>query len=166
MIVIIEGCDRTGKSTLAAKIAEAIKGEVIHCGKPKTDDPYSEYLGMLAELPSYKNFVFDRFYLGEYVYSQLWRNGCAITPREFHSLDVIASSLHRAIVIHAYADQQIILDRCAKEGEDLLKPVEIQRCQELFNDIINHTNLPVISYDSGNQSPDDIVKIVKAYAPR
>lgn len=68
MIVIIEGCDRTGKSTLASKIALAIGGEVIHCGKPKTDDAYAEYLEMIAQLPSYKHYVFDRFYLGEYVY--------------------------------------------------------------------------------------------------
>jgi thymidylate kinase len=163
MIVIIEGCDRTGKSTLAKKIAETIGAEVIHCGKPKTDNPFQEYLEQLVQLDPLKHHVFDRFYLGEYVYSTLWRGGCKITSGQFKLLDMVAAGLHKAIVIHANADINTIIERCKKDGEDLLKPEQIEKCVDLFNQIIYHTNLPVITYDSDVSQPLEIASIVKAY---
>ena len=63
MFVIIEGLDRSGKSTLANSIKNKFEYfEIVHCSKPKTDDPYQEYLEMFQKYDG-KDVIFDRFIL-------------------------------------------------------------------------------------------------------
>jgi thymidylate kinase len=163
MIIMIEGCDRTGKTTLAKMLAEKLGGQVIHTSKPQTDNPYVEYLEKLASLPRHKILIFDRFYLGEYVYSILWRGGCKISSEQFKKLDHVAANLHKAVVIHACASTETIIERCRREGEELLQEDQVEQCADLFNQIIYHTDLPVITYDSDSQKAEDIVEMVENY---
>lgn len=157
MLIFIEGCDRTGKSTIAEMIAKNTFSKVVHCSKPKTSDPFNEYLEMLLSYRDCQTMVFDRGYLGEFVYSQLWRDGCKITPEQFHILDKVALS-KRAVVIHAFADSATILKRCEQVGEDLLKPDQVSRCLSLFQEIIGHTLLPVYKYPSHSIKPEEFIE--------
>lgn len=160
MLVFIEGTDRTGKSTLAKLIAIHLGCYIEHCSKPQTNDPYVEYVHMLEKATSARNLVFDRGYLGEYVYSNLWRGGCKIHDKEFKALDDIAIR-QKAIVIHAFASPDVILERCIREGEDLLKPEQITRCNQLFEEIMAKTTLPVYKYDSSQYTPAQYLEIIK-----
>lgn len=85
-IIIIEGPDNTGKNTLINEVLE--KNEIvktIHCSKPKVTENilFYQYLDYkkLADIAinDYHNnsediLVFNRYYVGEYVYGQLYRN--------------------------------------------------------------------------------------------
>lgn len=159
MLVYIEGTDRTGKSTLAKLIAIHLGCYIEHCSKPKTDDPFSEYKEMIEKAVKHRNLVFDRGYLGEYVYANLWRGGCKITPEQFRELDLISFQVP-SIVIHAYASPEVILERCKREGEDLLKPEQIHRCSQLFDEIMKKTALPVYAYDSEAFTPHEYMRKV------
>lgn len=161
MVIFIEGVDRSGKTSLAAKLTETIKVPIIHCSKPLTDDPFSEYQKMLNDIRDncfYK--VYDRGYLGEYVYANLWRGGCKISDEQFQVLDKIALS-KKAVVIHAFADTKDIIERCRKDGEDLLKEDQIDKCKELFREIISKTLLPVYNYNSSLMSLDDFYNYIQ-----
>ena len=159
-LILIEGIDRSGKSTLAKLVAIHMSCGVKHCSKPKTNDPFQEYLMMYDETRKYRNLVLDRSHLGEYVYSNLWRGGCRITNHEFRQLDNLAS-LQSAIVIHAYASVEDIIDRCRKVGEDLLKPDQIEKCLQLFEIAIKNTTLPVYKYDSSKYTPNQFFEQIK-----
>lgn len=160
MKVFLEGSDKTGKSTLAKLIAIDLGCYIEHCAKPKTQDPYVEYVGMLQAATAQRNLVFDRGYLGEYVYSNLWRGGCKITPKEFRALDEIAKD-QQSIVIHTFAPEEVIHHRCQKDGEELLQPHQITRCLELFEEIIATTTLPVHKYDSSLYTPAQFMEYIK-----
>jgi thymidylate kinase len=160
MLVFIEGTDRTGKSTLAKLLAIHLGCYIEHCSKPKTKDPYVEYVTMLERASLSRNMVFDRGYLGEYVYSNLWRGGCNIHPKEFKALDDIAIR-QGAIVIHAYAPPDVILERCIREGEELLKPEQISRCNQLFEEAMAFTTLPVYKYDSTQYTPAQYMAAIR-----
>ena len=68
MIVIIEGCDGTGKTTLAKKIAKKFKLKYLHESAPPKPG-YEYYAEKALTLPN--NCVVDRFHLGECVYPRI-----------------------------------------------------------------------------------------------
>jgi len=159
MLIIIEGPDNTGKTTLARHLQEVFTLDYIHCSKPKTDNPFQEYLSMFSDLnvPT----VIDRAHLGEYVYSKLWRDGCSITDKQFKLLDLEAMSrFEYTIIIHAQAPNEIILERCKNNNEKLLKPEQINRCSELFHEIFQKTDIPAINYLSHIDTPESIVELL------
>lgn len=85
-VVIIEGPDNTGKNTLIQYLIDNYKVvKLIHCDKPISDDPFLEQQKLFLEhateiiKDSINNHVdiaiFNRYYQGEYVYGQMYRNG-------------------------------------------------------------------------------------------
>lgn len=161
LVIFIEGVDRTGKTTLANKLAEAFDLDYTHCSKPKTDNPFIEYSDTIDSIQ--KNSVFDRGYLGEFVYANLWRGGCNITAKQFEELDLACHfKFQYVILIHATAPIEVIKERCIKDGEDLLKLEDIKKCSDLFQEIVDRCSLPKIVYDSSSQTPEDIIAQVRA----
>ena len=83
-IIIIEGPDNTGKNTLIHDLLEKNEiTKVIHCSTPKpSSDPLfqqTKYFVKLAnecinESSNTDVIVFNRYYQGEYVYGQIYRN--------------------------------------------------------------------------------------------
>lgn len=163
IVIFVEGTDKAGKSTLCRQLAENFNLEYRHCSKPKTDNPYLEYVELIksVKVPT----VFDRGYLGEFVYSQLWRGGLSMKMDEFHKLDDLCKVQFgwKTIAIHAEAPIEIIKQRCIQEKEDLLQLDQIAQCQSLFRDIMHHTKLPVINYFSHTQNPADIIEKLVNY---
>jgi thymidylate kinase len=161
LVVWIEGTDNTGKTTLAKRLAEEFNLDYTHCAKPKTDNPFNEYADMIDSIR--EDSVFDRGYLGEFVYSQLWRGGCSISLKQFAELDLqCMMKFEHAILIHATAPFEVIKERCIDQKEELLKLDQIQKCQALFEEIVGHCQLPKIVYDSSVETPEDIIQKIKA----
>ena len=77
MRIILEGCDGTGKSTLAKFLAEKTGMKIVKLSQPKTDDPFQEYIELFdPESPKYvgDNIILDRCWISEMVYWPLkWR---------------------------------------------------------------------------------------------
>ena len=86
-VIIIEGPDNTGKNTLIQSIIDNNQiVKLVHCAKPKDKvNPFKEQCETFSELArvavyDYKAnledvLVYNRFYQGEYVYGQMYRNG-------------------------------------------------------------------------------------------
>ena len=68
MNIVIEGCDGTGKSTIAKHLCEKLGLKYWHESQQRTFDEYKQML-------EYSNrwvtggFVFDRFCFGQFVYN-------------------------------------------------------------------------------------------------
>ena len=85
-VIIIDGPDNTGKNTLINNILENNEiVKVIHCSKPKVKQNvlYHQFINYksLADIAikDYANndnniLIYNRYYIGEYVYGQLYRN--------------------------------------------------------------------------------------------
>lgn len=80
--IVIEGCDRVGKTTLANLIADVYQGEVIHIPfKSTAENPHQQKMDMRKlntdlvrqcvsqEPPRLR--IYDRFIYGEHVYGHL-----------------------------------------------------------------------------------------------
>lgn len=80
-VVIIEGCDRTGKDSLIEKLIETANTYVVcHAGVPKSSNLYRYYYdGIIHDtLEYYYNktdlIIHNRSMYGEYVYGPKYRN--------------------------------------------------------------------------------------------
>lgn len=87
-VIIIEGLDNCGKSTLLNQLIDEFEVmKLVHCIPPigNTDEEkfeyqkniFNYYIDMIAddaENGSTEAIIFNRFYQGEYVYGQIYRN--------------------------------------------------------------------------------------------
>ena len=70
MIILIEGCEKAGKSTLAAKLAEYLGGTIRHWGPVSPDD--RAYTPLLKQDCASRDWViWDRAWPSEHVYAKL-----------------------------------------------------------------------------------------------
>ena len=85
-IVIIEGTDNIGKDTIISKLLEDYNvATVIHCSSPKSKDPIqaakeqdrlfnNQILNVITNKYNSDVVIFNRSFIGEYVYGVLYRN--------------------------------------------------------------------------------------------
>jgi hypothetical protein len=158
MLIIIEGCDNTGKSTLAKHLMDVFSLQYVHCNKPQgktRKEILAEYLSLYdgIRFPT----VVDRGHFGEFVYSNLWRKGCLLTPSDYELIDnFIKDKFGFAVVIHAKANFSDIVDRCRINKEQLLSIHDIEKCCNMFDFIMGISKIPVIEYNSSIEKPEDL----------
>ena len=69
MILIIEGPDGSGKTTLAEKLSKQTGFPVIHRSQPKTEEEKANMMkGYMETIKSGKNAIFDRCWYSEMAY--------------------------------------------------------------------------------------------------
>lgn len=70
-IVILEGCDNVGKTTIAQALTQEFGYKYIHCSAPKSQEAArEEYLGILDEDT---DLILDRSWIGDFVYAPTLR---------------------------------------------------------------------------------------------
>jgi DNA polymerase III delta prime subunit len=74
-IVILEGPDGAGKTTLAHELATELKADIHHEGPPERSDLLQYYAHLVDEAFRLgKDLIFDRLHLGELVYGPILRS--------------------------------------------------------------------------------------------
>lgn len=139
MLVVLEGCDGTGKSTLAGFLAQLLNAEVVHCTS-KTPNDFNFFNSILAAARK-KNIIADRFCYGQFVYQQ--PNERRLSEANLRVLEL--SMLHAgAKVIHVTAPEDVVMARLAARGETT--PVDVKALLSRFEDVMSESILPVIKY--------------------
>jgi hypothetical protein len=114
MFIIIEGADKTGKTTLSNAIIEKFGSKYVHFGKPKKH-PATEYAEYALE--NNGNLVLDRFYLGELVYGPLLRGKAGIDDVEFATIERILRK-KQAILIQTTTNSALANKRLLVSTQD------------------------------------------------
>jgi len=141
LIIVIEGADLVGKSTLIREIKRR-RPEIIPIKFDRvpvdlrTDETYGEIMryadNMVYKIISQikdKVFVMDRFIVSELIYSNfLKRKPC----------ETIADILNKKLrVIILTAKESVIIERAKQRNEDLFKTSEILKLNKLFYNFYN-----------------------------
>ena len=135
MLVVLEGCDGTGKTTLATRLAKVLNGEIIHCNT-KTPNDYSFFEALILASKD-KNIIADRFCYGQFVYQE--EADRKLTKEQLYELEVLMLR-ENAKVIWVDAKLETIEERLDSREEKLingLTPAQVcDRYSELFGDSI------------------------------
>ena len=168
VILIFEGADNLGKSTIISKLTDKFKNIVdvtlMHATGPKCkegEDPstmqrlvFSEMISKCGSIEIQehilqhinKNLVFmDRSHIGEYVYGQLYRNG---NPDDILQM---VKELHNGrmyfnpVVVHLTASPEFVLShddsKSLSSKEDTDKRYELVKKEvELFDEVMTKLN--------------------------
>lgn len=71
MLIIIEGCDGTGKTTLANQLANSLNATILHFGVELSQNPHIRGLFLsLVERSRTENIIIDRFIHGQFIYQK------------------------------------------------------------------------------------------------
>lgn len=126
MLIVLEGCDGSGKTTLANKLAAILDAEIIHC-TTETPNDYSFFSQIIA-MAEKRNIIADRFCYGQFVYQKP-------EERKLDSVDLYHLELYMmntgARVLYVDCDEPILKKRLGNRGEVTMKPIrEIRRAYE------------------------------------
>lgn len=142
MIIIIEGADRTGKTSLANEICKAFHYDYKHFGVPGPK-PADEYLDFLLNLKT--PTVCDRFYVGELVYGPMLRKKESITPFQRLTIERVIRYLG-GFIIHADTDWSLVKERFLLSKE----PISLEQNAEShmrFKDVMKTIKVPRLRYN-------------------
>lgn len=118
MIIIIEGPDGSGKTTLANQLSKQTGYPIVHRSKPETEEEKRLMMGeYLQTIRSGKNMIFDRCWYSEMAYGPVMRDDSVISYPEMYELERQLVKCG-AIIIHATGPKAALWQRCQSRGED------------------------------------------------
>lgn len=143
MLVIVEGVDRTGKSSLCERLRADYGGTLVHFGPPETH-PILEYLGPISPYrPGKMNMFVDRHYLGELVWPKFFGRSSLMTDEIQDLIEQTLDSLGACCVL-AVRDPHELNEACAAENEPVGRKAWLAQID--FQSVAAHSRLPWIEY--------------------
>lgn len=141
-MIIVEGCDNTGKSMLVKQLLERIPELVFVPHGPRPPESYSDYLNEMfsvMSLPNVNNVIVDRFYFSELVYGPILRGGVGLTPGEIDFLNDKLKQVDPLVIICYNANEDVKSSFAEREQ---LEGVEdnIDKIQEKFMSLFRGKN--------------------------
>lgn len=160
-LIILEGPDGAGKTTLARALTESLSpvNRVAH-GPPK-EDPMREYLPALLMGGT---VIADRFHLGERVYGGIVRGDDRLGNEGQYLLEsIIASSVQSAVVVLCRPPLETCLENWrSRLGDEYVKREDwMTEVWHAYGRV--QTRLPTYRYDYTQTGLAEAVEAIHAY---
>lgn len=141
MLYVLEGCDGTGKTTLAKRLAPILDAEIVHC-TAETPNDY-EFFSQIINAAFGKNIIADRFCYGQFVYQNPEER--KLSQEELFRLE--ADMLNVGVkLIYVYAGTNTIMDRLISRGEKTVKSVD--DIKKGFTEVLSRSILTPIPWNT------------------
>lgn len=173
MLLLIEGCDKAGKSTIVRELRKTFPRSVQFKNMIKPEDREQTTIGRIAGiyLGAYQfakqiqernntfHTIFDRGHITEIVYSH--RRGYESTKsidwlryeRELLSSDTV--------LIYVSAPPTVIRERFETDKETYIDQAEIEGILERYEDYLRITEIPTLKLSSLDAPVSNLIKIVQ-----
>lgn len=133
-ILILEGCDGAGKTTLANELHKLTGYEIVKGSSFEISQLGPERMfGYMMELLDRKNIIIDRFYMSNYVYGNLYAYP---TMNEGQFADLANKTEKKALTVYVTATEEILKDRINKRGDDSVKAERVKPILEKYNEAL------------------------------
>lgn len=161
MIILFEGVDKTGKTTLSTLFAERTGFEYRkHSTMKSSIDALQASQKVLADITTHKTYVFDRFYFpSDLIYGP-------IVGGYKHSDFVIAMYRgmvlpimfeHDVILVHCTASDEVLAERFIRDEEEYATVEQIQGIAAGYRDFVaNGPFKRSITLDSTNSTTEEL----------
>ena len=120
MLIVLEGCDGSGKTTIANNLKAIMpNAEIVHCTTETPND--FEFFKALILASRNRDIIADRFCYGQFVYQAPEER--KLTKAELLALEVSMIEVG-AKVIHVTAPVDTIKERLSWRNEETMRAVE------------------------------------------
>jgi hypothetical protein len=164
-IIILEGCDGSGKTTLANWLRDELGYHIVKTGPPapgaSTFKSYTTALLEAVEAAVYNGHrtVFDRHYLGETIYGPLLRGRDTLGILGRDLIEGIIRSCGAVVVICAPPWEVLVKGWSGKD--DLLKrESQLKQVNDAYLAEAARLGLEVYDWTSGNDLPQSLFQEV------
>ena len=167
MLIILEGTDLAGKTTLATRLQTylAVKYPrhtvtLLHRGPPAPGThPLDEYVQPLLDyVPGGNEHVIcDRWHWGEYVYPEVKRRRTKMTPGIFDYVEMFLK-MRGAVTVHVTAPIAVLVDRYARRGDDYVTLGDLRPISEGFQLAENES---ITGYRPTSSTPEHIADVAR-----
>lgn len=155
MIIIVEGPDGAGKTTLVNELLKSHPGSTSkHFSNPKSKEEALNYWKVYAEAveatdPT-KVTIFDRCWYSDMVYGPLFRGELEMDARHARMLDALAQMHGGCFLIYCTAPINVLWARCVKRGEEfVLDKHKLAAVSSSYDDVLGAVcTLPVVRFDT------------------
>lgn len=133
-LIILEGLDRTGKSSVAAHF-QAKGFELVHQSAPEkgtTADLFLEEQMQLISRASSQDIVLDRSYYGELVWPEIYGRESLLSEESIEALRELEESVGVTRILMIDPNIEAHWKRCVDNKEPLTKP-QFVRARTLFS---------------------------------
>jgi len=165
MFVLIEGVDRTGKSTLAAELQRLTDADVHHFSAPVPgNNALQEYVEPFLDYRpgTDRHVVLDRGHIGELVWPRYFGRSSLIDPPTKAAIDGFLFQ-RGALLVSTWRDKDEIREAVNADGANqLLTGDEVAEAQNVFARVILATDIATIRYEHGVTEPEMVVLCAKA----
>lgn len=167
-LIIFEGPDGAGKSTLAARVAAVVDAELVHCGPyPQvTTDMDLARLYVEAMMPAvlgHRNVVMDRCWISERPYGDAFRGGAYRLRHLGRALERLAWRCETSVILCLPPWDTVATNFMLNKSEQMLDRVE--QLRSVYNSYTNYenlTSLPVTTLDPFTaDDPDTSMRAVQ-----
>lgn len=141
MLLVVEGLDRTGNTTLTTQLARDHGLEYVHYSKPE-QHPLDEYCRPLEGPPPKR--VVDRYHWGERVWPKIFNRASDFDEAMFHYTELALESRGAVEILTDRAADEIA-EQCVEEGEPL-QPEDVIRTAAEFNAVSSRTICPTATW--------------------
>jgi hypothetical protein len=152
MIIILEGCDGVGKTTLAAEIHRRLPfAWQLHQGPPQGDDPFSIYEEGLLAYDGTTPIICDRWHLGEMIYGPMYRGGSIVDDIARWHIEAFLQAKGATQIVLTLPDH-VVERRLATRGDDMVDPAKVATIQQRYRDIVPDTNVFTAFFECDDHS--------------
>lgn len=150
MLIICEGVDGSGKTTLVERLANLLEGNVrvLHRGPP-TDHPLREYeLDLQDYRPgSGEHVICDRWHLGELIYGPLYRGESLLEGAGQLHVEMLLQA-RGALLVHVDEPLDVVRERLATRGETYLRPEDVEWVWRQYDEVVYASHLETLDSSS------------------
>lgn len=141
MMIVLEGIDGVGKTTLANLLSKTYNAGIIHATRETPND--WAWFNELMDLAKDRNIIMDRSFWGQFVYQDPEER--KLNWEQLHELE------HRleqedGKLIYVTANTSDILERLKGRAETLSRPLDLLK--ERYEAVILLSECPVIIYNT------------------
>lgn len=160
-MILIEGMDGTGKTTLAREVAQRLHLEYVH--ERNTDQGFHRYVLLGLNVGP---VVSDRFHLSEAVYPVVKQDGRLPMLRwQQHMVERVLLR-HGTVLVYCQTDEDAQTETFATRGETFVSASDVPLMRALYTDVVKYTLLPTLVYDYRRWNLDDFVqRLLTVYEP-
>lgn len=150
MLIILEGCDGVGKSTLAERLVASLEHltptrvELLHRG-PITEHPLREY-----ELPlddyrpgGDRHVICDRWHIGEAIYGPMYRGKSQLTRADRLHIELFLAGRGALLVLMTQMPN-VIRERLKRRGDDMVTEDQVDEIAARYLDVSYEACMPVV----------------------